>query len=260
MPNNFTTHIPPRIMLIIKYNPCRILLLIITFVAANTLHASDALHQPFSNVLNESVEDGQVNYKAIKENPNFENYLQTLKKKTNFKNKDEELAYWINAYNALVIQGILNGGSPKSFFSRMSFFKGDKYQVNGMNISLYDLEHEVILPLGEPRVHFAINCASRSCPKLISKAYSADNLDAELTLVTQEFINDTMRNHFDHAMNIASISKIFDWFEEDFVKHSGSVDKYIAQFINDKKIAKDVQAGNYKIEYLKYDWSLNGTK
>ncbi len=235
-------------------------LLMVACLMANTLYANNDLHQAFTEILGKSVSNGQVDYKAIKNNPKYFSYLESLKKKTSFKTKDEELAYWINAYNALVIQSILNGGSPKSFFSRMKFFKGDKYQVNGMNINLYDLEHKVILPLGEPRVHFAINCASRSCPKLMAQAYSADNLDEELTLVTKDFINDTMRNHFDPAMNIASISKIFDWFKADFIKHSGSIEQYIAQFINDDKIAKDVQAGNYKIKYLKYDWSLNGTK
>ncbi|QMU62317.1 MAG: DUF547 domain-containing protein [Gammaproteobacteria bacterium] len=233
--------------------------LIVASLVANTIHASDDLHQPFTDVLSESVTNGQVNYKTINENPKFASYLETLKEKATFENQDEELAYWINAYNALVIQGILNGGSPSSFFSRMRFFKKDKYQVNGLSISLFEIEHEVILPLGEPRIHFAINCASSSCPKLTTQAYSAENLDEELTQAAKYFINDTMRNHFDKAMNIASISKIFDWFKSDFTNHSGTVEKYIAQYVNDENVAKDLSEGNYKTKYLKYDWSLNGT-
>lgn len=235
-------------------------LFVVTCMVANTLYANNELHQPFTDVLSESVNNGQVDYKAIKNNPKYFSYLESLKQMRGFENKNEELAYWINAYNALVIQGILNGGSPSSFFSRMRFFKKDKYQVHGQTISLFDIEHEVILPLGEPRIHFAINCASSSCPKLTQQAYSAENLDQELTQATKRFINDTMRNHFDETINIASISKIFDWFKSDFTNHSGSVEKYIAQYVNDESVAKDLSAGKYKIKHLKYDWNLNGTK
>lgn len=229
-------------------------------MVTNMLYANDELHQPFTDVLSESVNNGLLDYKAIKNNPKYFNYLESLKQMRGFDNKNEELAFWINAYNALVIQGILNGGSPSTFFGRMRFFKKDKYQVNGQSISLFDIEHEVILPLGEPRIHFAINCASSSCPKLTKQAYSAVNLDEELTQAAKRFINDTMRNHFDETMNIAHISKIFDWFKSDFTNHSGTVEKYIAQYVDDESVAKDLSAGNYKTKYLKYDWSLNGTK
>ena len=235
-------------------------LFVVTCMVANTLYANDELHQPFNDVLSKSVNNGKVNYKSIKENQNFNQYIESLKSKPEFENKDQELAYWINAYNALVIKGILNGGSPKSLFSRKRFFKNDKYQLAGMTINLYNLERKVIIPIGEPRIHFAINCASASCPKLLPTVFNADSLDRQLTQAAKDFINDTMRNHFDPAMKIASISKIFDWFEKDFVKHSGSVEKYLAQYVYDETIADDLRAGKYKIKYLHYDWSLNGTK
>ena len=225
---------------------------------ANLGLASDEFHAPFENALQGNVHNGKVNYRAIKENPNFQIYIESLKDKPTFENKDQELAYWINAYNALVIKGILEGGSPSTFFGRQSFFKGDTYELAGMRINLNDLERKVIIPLGEPRIHFAINCASSSCPKLQPTVFKADVLDQQLTDATNAFINDTMRNYFDRATKIAHISKIFDWFKEDFVKHSGSVLKYIAQYVKDEKIAKDLRDGNYKIRYLKYDWNLNG--
>lgn len=245
-----------------KTNHLAVTLLMLFIVSAftNFADATENLHQNFTDVLNGNVNNGQVDYKAIQDNPKYFNYLESLKEMRGFGNKNEELAYWINAYNALVIQGILNGGSPSSFFSRMSFFKKDKYQVNGRNITLFDLEHEIILPLGEPRVHFAINCASSSCPKLHKQAYSAENLDEELTQASKRFINDTMRNHFDHTMKIASVSKIFSWFKSDFTDHSGTVEKYISQFVNDQNIADDLRDGKYTLKHLKYDWSLNGTK
>lgn len=84
----------------------------------------------------------------------------------------EKLAFWINAYNALAIKGTLDGSSPRSFFGKAKFFYTDKYQAGGVKTNLYDLEHEILLPLDDARVHFAIVCASRSCPKLRSEAYT----------------------------------------------------------------------------------------
>ena len=240
-----------------------IFITILTFTLllfANLGLASSALHDPFNKVLKSSVQNGKVNYGVIKSHPEFSTYIESLKSKPEFNNQEEELAYWINAYNALVIKGILNGGSPSTFFGRKSFFKGDQYELAGMNINLDDLERKVIIPIGEPRIHFAINCASTSCPKLQSHVFTANELDRLLEHTAKEFINDSTRNHFDKKMKIAHISKIFDWFEEDFVKHSGSVQKYLAQYVNDAEIAEQLRNETYKIKYLKYDWSLNGTK
>ncbi|MFK7814868.1 MAG: DUF547 domain-containing protein [Gammaproteobacteria bacterium] len=234
--------------------------ILLSNIVASNLLASNDFHKPFNQILSETVVDGEVNYKAINNHPNFASYIESLKETQTFANQDEELAFLINGYNALVIQGILNGGSPSSFFGRNSFFKGDQYTIAGKNINLNDLEREVIIPIGEPRIHFAINCASSSCPKLLPEVFNAENLNQQLTQAAQDFINDPTRNKFDAATKTASISKIFDWFEEDFVKHSGSVEKYIAQYVDDQKIAEDLQKGNYKIKFLKYDWSLNGTK
>lgn len=242
------------------YSCVKAFLFVVTCMVANTLYANDELHQPFNDALNTSVNHGKVDYKAIKDNPQFSTYIESLKNKPAFTNQNEELAYWINSYNALVIQGILNGGSPSTFFGRNRFFKKDKYQLAGKETNLNDLEREIIIPFDEPRIHFAINCASSSCPKLTPEVYNAEALDQQLDQAAKAFINDTMRNHFDPTLKIASISKIFDWFEDDFVKHSGSVEKYIAQYVNNESIAKDLSEGNYKIKYLKYDWSLNGTK
>ena len=128
-----------------------------------------------------------------------------------------------------------------------------------MTINLNDLERKVIIPIGEPRIHFAINCASTSCPKLRPHVFSAEELETQLKHAAEEFINDTSRNYFDSTMKVANISKIFDWFEEDFVKHSGSVQKYLSQYVTDAEIAKQLHNEEYKIKYIKYDWSLNGT-
>lgn len=237
----------------------RSLCLIVTCIIINSAHADDVLHQPLTEVLSESVNDGQVNYKSIKNNAKFSKYVKSLESKPNTQNESEELSFWINSYNALAIQGILNGRSPKSFTGRIGYFKNAKYDVGGKRINLYDLERKVIIPLNEPRIHFAINCASFSCPNLLPEAYTAEKLEQQLEQVSKDFINDSSKNKFDKTTKKASISKIFDWFKDDFIKHSGSVEKYIAQYVSDAEVAEDLRAGKYKIKYLKYNWSLNGT-
>ena len=240
-----------------------IVIIFLTFsilLYANLGFASNDLHSPFNRVLEGNVINGNVNYGAINNHPEFNTYIESLKAKPTFSNQQDELAYWINAYNALVIKGILNGGSPSTFFGRKSFFKGDQYELAGITINLNDLERKVIIPIGEPRIHFAINCASSSCPKLRPTVYAAEELENQLEHVANEFINDNTRNQFDSQKKIARISKIFDWFEEDFVKHAGSIQQYLAQYVDDTEVAEQLRNEEYIIKYLKSDWSLNGTR
>ena len=218
-------------------------------------------HQLFDAVLMDAVQDGGVNYPAIASNPDFAvyiDYLATADRKA-LNTSEDELAFWINAYNALAIQGILDGKSPSTFFGRIGFFKNAEFTVGGEQMNLYDLERDIIIPLGEPRIHFAIVCASHSCPKLRSEAYTADRLDEQLEANTRHFINDSARNRFDPEQKVAELSKIFDWFSEDFIKPAGSVLNYVANYVDDPKLAADLRAGDYKLKFMKYNWSLNGT-
>lgn len=230
-------------------------LLLVVPVAGST---EMSMHQRFDQVLRSSVVDGKVDYTSILNDPNFTQYLKDLEAKPAFQSQADALAYWMNAYNALAIKGILDGRSPRTLFGKFGYFKQAKYQVGGKNINLYDLERKVLIPMGEPRIHFAINCASQSCPKLLSMAYTADMLEQQLDANTRAFINDPTRNQFDRDNKIAYISKIFDWFKEDFSQHAGSVQKYLARYVEDPAIAQDLANERYKIKYLKYDWRLNG--
>ena len=146
-----------------------------------------------------------------------------------------------------------------AIFGRVGYFKVADYEVYGMTIDLYDLEHDVIIPLGEPRIHSAIVCASVSCPVLQSRAYTAQMLDQQLERNAHAFINDTTRNRFDRTAKIAYLSNIFDWFERDFTNAAGSVQRYFARYVADLEIAQALSEDSYQIRYLDYDWSLNGT-
>ena len=128
----------------------------------------------------------------------------------------------------------------------------------GREINLYDLEHNLIIPLKEPRIHFAIVCASQSCPVLRNEAYRHENIDAQLDNAAREFINDTRRNRFNPATGAANLSRIFKWFEPDFLTTDNSLQMYLAAYAQDPKAAALLREQGFKIKYLKYDWNLNG--
>ena len=229
--------------------------------AQNTTRSTQSLAQPFDDVLYSHVTDGQVNYPSIAADPRFNTYLEQLKQTDaeTLPSRADKLAFWINAYNALAIQGILDGYSPSTFFGKVRFFYNNKYMAGGKYTNLYDLEHKILIPLQEPRIHFSIVCASQSCPKLRSEAYTVERLEQQLEDNARQFINDMERNRFDRKKKTAYLSKIFDWFEEDFSAHSGSVLKYAAHYVKDPELARELEAGGYIVKYLTYDWSLNGT-
>ena len=214
-------------------------------------------HAPFDALLKANVKNGVVNYPGFQNNAAFRKYVDDLGRPATLPTKQDQLAYYINAYNALAIQGILEGLSPSSVLGRARYFKIHDWALNGQQISLYDLEHKILRPLNEPRIHFAIICASRSCPFLRSEAYSAARLDAQLDDQARQFVNDPFRNRFDKATKTAHLSEIFKWFEEDF-QGAGSVQKYIARYIADPEVARDLAEDAYKIQYVDYDWNLNG--
>lgn len=220
----------------------------------------DAVHELFDQILRAHVSDGRVDYDAIQFDTQFNRYLDLI---TNFdpdrlSSRAEKLAFWINAYNALAIKGIIDGHSPKSLFGRYKYFKSVQYDIARQRINLYDLEHEIIIPLGEPRIHFAIVCASLSCPALRSEAYIASKLERQLNENASRFINNSDKNDFDGKQ--IYVSRIFEWFEKDFSTHSGSLQKYLAQYVKDPALVQKLEADALKVGYLAYDWRLNGKR
>lgn len=230
-------------------------------IACFAVAASANDHQLFDRVLDAHVLDGVVDYGAIQDDARFRQYLDYLETANpdSLATREEKLAFWINAYNALAIKAVLDGLSTAGFLSRINFFTTD-FRLAGRQIDLYDLEHDVIIPFGEPRIHFAIVCASASCPKLISEAYTAATLDRQLERNARDFINNESRNRFDKSSKSARLSKIFDWYAEDFAAHSSTVQRYLAQYVDDPEIAEALYRDEYGIWYLDYDWSLNGSE
>lgn len=218
-------------------------------------------HKIFDELLRTHVSDGVVDYPAIRTDTRFPMYLSQLDRidPNALTSRNDRLAFWINAYNAFAMKGILDGYSPVTYWGRYRYFIGRNYRVGGEAINLYDLERNLLIPqFHEPRIHFAIVCASLSCPKLQTWAYQPDQLERQLDHVARDFINDPTRNRFDRAQKVASLSMIFKWFDEDFTRAAGSLLTYITRYVNDPELVQDLMRSEYRIEFLEYDWNLNG--
>lgn len=161
---------------------------------------------------------------------------------------DERLAYWIDAYNALAMYNVLHAGVPPS--SKARFFWLRELLVDGEPISLYDLENDVIRPLGEPRVHFALNCMVRSCPRLPREPFRRGALEPRLAAAAREFVDDPRHVAVDAESGVVRLSAIFDWYEEDFLAEAPSLLAWIARW-RTEPLPPDA-----RVEHLEYDWSL----
>jgi hypothetical protein len=232
-----------------------------TFQPVDPFAPDRVSHQAWDRIVQAHVRDGQVDYPAIQTDGKLDGYLSQLNRidPTRLATRQDQLAFWINAYNAFAVKGIVDRYSPMTLWGRYRYFIGRNYQVGGAVINLYDLERQVLIEqFHEPLMHFAIVCASTSCPQLQSWAYQPDQLDQQLDRVARAFINDPTRNRFDRKQKVASLSMIFQWFEKDFADAAGSVSAYIARYVDDPELAKELAQPGYRIEFLEYDWSLNG--
>ncbi len=227
-------------------------------------HAETRLHNQWGELLAKYVVDGIVDYQGIKKDEDIlDTYLEKLNK-TDIKqlSQDEQLALYINAYNACTIKLILDNfhnDNPVSSIKRIGFFFSGPWDISfcaigGTTYTLDHIEHTSIRPVyKDPRVHFAVNCASKSCPPLISVPYQADIIDQQLTQNTVAFVNNSKRNYL-HEETLY-VSKIFKWFGEDF--EEGVVPFFIKYGHEKMKKKLESKKGNIRVEYLNYDWSLN---
>jgi len=232
-----------------------------SFSPVDPIPPDRASHDLWNEIVQTAVREGQVDYPLIQSDRKLERYLVELNRidPTTLRSRSDQLAFWINAYNAFAVKGILDGYSPATLWGRYRYFIGRDYRVGGETINLYDLERRVLIEqFHEPLMHFAIVCASASCPKLQPWAYRPEQLDGQLKQVGRAFINDPSRNRFDKQRKVASLSMIFKWFEADFAAAAGSVLAYVARHVEDPELAHELTRSGYRIEYLEYDWSLNG--
>jgi hypothetical protein len=234
---------------------------IVLLLSAGVTSAGPALdYDVFDELLLQNVRNGFVDYDGLAADSRFAAFVEQIgdADAASVASGNEQLAYYINAYNALAIQGILENTSPRTLFGRYGFFKRKKYVVAGEKINLFDLERKRIIGTGETRIHFAIVCASLSCPRLSSRAYFPDTLDAQLHEAAKAFINDPTRNRFDFERKIAFVSMIFKWYSKEFENSGGSIQKYLARFVDDAKVGDALRLEEFELRFDKYDWNLNG--
>jgi hypothetical protein len=167
---------------------------------------------------------------------------------------NERKAYWINAYNAITLAGILRHYPTRSIRDLSGFWQRITANCGGRVVSLDDIEHRILRPLGDPRIHMAINCASRSCPRLWNRAYTGAELDRQLDAAATAFLGDPGRNRFDDGGHRAQLSMIFSWFGGDF-----DVAPYLGVRGFVRRFAPRLSwiADDFPITFLPYDWSLN---
>jgi len=220
------------------------------------------LHKTWDTLLQRYVKNGHVNYKGFARDAKLlDSYLEKLDKTdVSAFSREEKLAFWINAYNAFTVKLILEHYPIKSIRKISRPWNRRIWKAAGNTLSLDDIEHKILRKeLREPRIHFAIVCASTGCPNLQRFAFTGDRVNAQLNQAATEFFSS--RKHFyiekeDERITIF-ISKIFSWFGEDFGDNKEQKVDFILRFLGkaDAEIIK--KASTISIKYLRYDWNLN---
>jgi hypothetical protein len=209
-------------------------------------------HQKWNALLQKHVtEKGNVDYKGFKNDSKaLQVYLEELASNVPQKtwSRNAVLSYWINAYNAFTVQLILDNYPVKSIKDIKDPWGKKFFKLGTKSYSLEEIEHEILRKMNEPRIHFAINCASFSCPNLVNQAFTETKLETQLEAAAKAFVNDKTKNTI--ATDTIEISKIFDWFSGDF-KTKGTIIDYLNKY-STVKISK-----NAKIKFKEYNWSLN---
>jgi len=212
-----------------------------------------SIHDAWNDLLKANVTSkGVVNYGALKRSESkLDDYLALLSKNTPKKSdkSNSAKAFWANAYNAFTVKLILSNYPTSSITNIDGGKPWDTKWINlgGNTYSLNNIEHDILRPIWkDARIHFAVNCAAKSCPPIHNEAFTADRIESQLDKLTKVFINDTKYNQI--SSSSITVSKIFDWYKEDFGDLVSFIDKYATVAIS--------KGAN--VSYLDYDWALNG--
>ena len=237
-------------------------------------------HELFDATLKKYNRGGYVDYASLsKDRALLDAYLAALSKinpqthKELFPDRQHELAYWINAYNALIFQNVLTRSPFAGLHGKLSqstFFAIEEFTLGGMELTLEDLEELVIrATYQDPRVHFALNCAALGCARLPEEAFVAEKLEDQLNRETRKFVLEERNVKIKVGRGQLLLTSIFKWHGDEFstapsVQNSGSdkstrliawINKYRPK---DRKIGK--REGGWEIKFRDYDWSLNDRK
>lgn len=244
------------------------------------LQAFDQSHAGYDRVLKTFVADGRVNYSGLKYAPKeLETYLQNAagvsEEQFNAWTVSQQLAFLINLYNAGTLKLIIDHYPIKSIKDIGYFFKGPWDQkivgLFGKTVTLNHIEHDILRKqYNEPRIHMALVCAAKGCPRLHTGAYLAETLDSQLNDQSRDYLLSPAGLGIDHGGKAVFFSSIFKWYGEDYIaKYSPNAgfagldktERAVANFCSaylDSEDRSFLSAGGYSVKYLDYDWSLNG--
>jgi len=248
--------------------PAVILAIFFSF-AVQFVHAQTFDYSNLDSVLSKYVsEDGLVDYRGVKNDNALGTYQDAVKNfdPATLTDANEQLAFWINAYNAFTIVLIAKYYPLKSIMdienkAGKNPWKIRFININGKKYHLDEIEKDIIIPeFEEPRIHYALVCAAVSCPKLRNEAYLPSKLEEQLEEQARNFLNDEDRNRLDRKKKRMYVSKIFDWYTSDFENADGTLINHFLKYINESDKEFIINSEVSKISYLNYSWKLNDLK
>ena len=213
-------------------------------------------------------EDGLVDYRGVKNDNALDTYQDAVKNfdPSTLKDPNEQLAFWINAYNAFTIALIAKYYPLKSIMdienkAGKNPWKIRFININGKKYHLDEIEKDIIIPeFEEPRIHYALVCAAVSCPILRNEAYLPSKLEDQLEEQAINFLNDESKNYLDRKKKRVYVSKIFDWYSSDFENSDGTLINHLLKYMNESDKEFIINNDVSKISYLNYSWKLNDLK
>jgi len=211
----------------------------------------------WGRVLAEHVDsDGAIDFVRLRERPrDLEAYVAWVaghgprSTPALFPTRESRLAYYINAYNALAMYQVV--ATPRRPEEQVRFFVASRVPIDGRTMSLYALENDVIRPLGEPRVHFALNCMVRACPRLPRAPFTAERLDTMLDAETRRFLDDPRHVQVDPPLRTVRLNSILRFYTADFLAAAPSLPAYVNRY-RSAPIPED-----YRVRFIPYDWTLH---
>lgn len=261
-------------------------------IAAAPLAAQGFDHAELDSVLARYVQDSRVDYATLKADRSIlDRYLDKVAGVSAEVfaawPESEQVAYLINAYNAYMLQIVIDNYPIKGsgFFKKLTapkrfafpsssvrhidgVFDGIRHGVAGRELTLDEVEHGILrAEYNEPRVHFALVCAATSCPPLREEAYRGARLEAQLDDQGRQFLNDPRLNRFELERRRVYLSKVFDWFGGDFRQFAGErgyqgdetvngVLNFVSRYLVDR-VVRFLEGGDYEVRFSSYDWTLN---
>ena len=222
---------------------------------------ADPSYREWARVLQSFVDErGKVDFRRLAGDrldlDAFLDYVARVSPRTApelFSGRDAVLAYYVNAYNALAMFNVIDSGFPRSLdgLYKVWFFAVKRFSIGGERMSLYALENNVIRPLGDERVHFALNCMTVSCPRLPREPYLAQRLNHQLEDGARQFFAESRNLQMVPVRKLMRVSSILKFYTTDFLAKSPTLSAYIEKY-TDKRIP-----GDFRIEFLDYDWTVN---